>query len=316
MYRKVFKRLFDILLSLFLLILLSPLLVIITILLCFDFACKPFFVQKRLGYKNKSFNVLKFRKFREPCVEQNLGGEEECLTFLGRIIRQTSIDELPQLFNILLGQMSFIGPRPLLEYYKNYYTPRELKRHNVRPGLTGWAQVNGRRILDWDKRMEYDIYYVENLSFFLDIKIIMLTIKALFRSFKKTGENTIKSFPRFVHHRAYIRMPSKDDDLEKLKNLYSKGEKALLSKIFDKYKEDILNRKILDFIVLIDDYKGDYNSFVYASIDNNKILIEDYFIDHNKTFLTLETMKKKYNQLLVKYFRDLGYNNPVLSNVL
>ncbi|GLI51884.1 undecaprenyl phosphate N,N'-diacetylbacillosamine 1-phosphate transferase [Tepidanaerobacter syntrophicus] len=178
MYRKYIKRLLDYILAIVLLAALSPIMLLAAIAIKLEDPKGPaLFKQKRAGKDAKIFEVYKFRTMK---VETEQDGRKlsdmERLTKVGSFLRKTSIDELPQLFNIIRGEMSFIGPRPLLPRYLPYYTQEEMKRHKVRPGISGLAQVNGRNNLNWEKRFAYDVYYVENISLMLDIKVFLLTI--------------------------------------------------------------------------------------------------------------------------------------------
>lgn len=186
MYRKYFKRPLDFLGALFLLIILSPLLLVVTVWLHFaNKGAGAFFLQERPGKNEKIFKVIKFKTMTdERDKDGNLLPDAQRLTKVGKFVRSTSIDELPQLFNVLKGDMSFIGPRPLLIRYLPYYTKREKLRHSVRPGITGWAQINGRNNITWDHKLECDAFYVEHISFFFDIKILFLTI---YKVFKREG---------------------------------------------------------------------------------------------------------------------------------
>jgi undecaprenyl phosphate N,N'-diacetylbacillosamine 1-phosphate transferase len=180
-YRKYLKRFFDFTLSLLLLIITSPLIVTISIILYFTNNGKIFFIQPRPGKNENIFFIIKFRTMNEK-VNNNgeLLPDNERITRIGNFIRKTSIDELPQLINVLKGDLSFIGPRPLLVDYLPLYNDFQRRRHEVKPGITGWAQVNGRNAISWQKKFEYDIWYVDNICFLLDVKIIFLTIKKIF----------------------------------------------------------------------------------------------------------------------------------------
>ena len=170
------KNIFDKLLALFLIILFSPLYLIVSLLIFFKMGNPIFFRQKRPGYKEKIFGIYKFRTMtNEKDKDGNLLPDEERLVGLGKFIRSTSLDELPQLFNVLKDEMSFVGPRPLLIEYLDLYNVKQKKRHDVKPGITGWAQVNGRNAISWEQKFEYDVWYVENQSFLLDMKIIWMT---------------------------------------------------------------------------------------------------------------------------------------------
>lgn len=177
MYRLFFKRVIDFSVALIALIALSPLLLIVMLWLTIANGGKVFFTQQRPGKNEKIFQVIKFRSMNEKRdASGNLLADRERLTMAGQFIRKTSIDELPQLFNVLKGDMSLIGPRPLLIRYLPYYTLRERMRHTVRPGITGLAQVSGRNALDWNTKFELDARYVEHITFVSDLRILSLTI--------------------------------------------------------------------------------------------------------------------------------------------
>lgn len=178
MYKHFFKRFIDLLISACALLVIWPILLIITIFLHFaNRGAGVFFVQERPGKNEKIFNLIKFKSMTdERDAEGKLLPDAKRLTMVGRFIRSTSLDELPQLINVLKGDMSIIGPRPLLPRYLPYYTEREKLRHRVRPGITGWAQIHGRNMVSWDEKLELDVQYVENLSLSLDLKIFLLTI--------------------------------------------------------------------------------------------------------------------------------------------
>lgn len=181
MYAKYMKRLLDILLSLTILIALSPLLLVLCILVRSKLGSPIFFQQERPGLHEKIFTMYKFRTMTDKRdAEGNLLPDKDRLTKFGKLLRATSLDELPEFFNILKGDMSFIGPRPLLVSYLPYYTETEALRHTVRPGLTGLAQVSGRNFLDWDRRLAKDVEYVKGLSFQMDLKVLFLTVKVVF----------------------------------------------------------------------------------------------------------------------------------------
>lgn len=179
MYKNFFKRLFDFCISLIALICISPLLLIVAIWLHFaNKGAGAFFFQERPGKGEKIFKVIKFKTMTdERDAEGNLLPDEKRITKAGQFVRTSSIDELLQLINVLKGDMALIGPRPLLVKYLPYYTEREKLRHTVRPGISGWAQVNGRNNISWDKKLAYDVEYVENLSLMMDIKVILKTIQ-------------------------------------------------------------------------------------------------------------------------------------------
>jgi lipopolysaccharide/colanic/teichoic acid biosynthesis glycosyltransferase len=171
------KRLLDLSIALISLIILSPLMILIGILVAVFLGRPIFFRQKRPGFHGKIFKIYKFRTMNEKTDESNqLLPDKDRLTKFGQFLRTTSLDELPELFNILLGDMSIVGPRPLLISYLPLYNPHQMRRHDVLPGLTGWAQVNGRNALTWEEKFDLDVWYVDHWSFGLDLKIMMLTM--------------------------------------------------------------------------------------------------------------------------------------------
>lgn len=189
LYRLFFKRIFDFILSIILLIFLSPILVLVIILLATANQGNPFFFQPRPGKKGKIFKVIKFKSMNDNRdLHGKLLPDNKRLTRLGQFIRKTSLDELTQLINVLIGNMSIIGPRPLMEAYLPLYNDFQRRRHNVLPGITGWAQVNGRNAISWEQKFEYDVWYVDNLTLKTDLKIIWLTI---LKVFKREGINQL-----------------------------------------------------------------------------------------------------------------------------
>jgi len=178
----IIKRIFDLAASLIALILLSPILALLII--CLHFANKGagvFFTQPRPGKNEKIFNVIKFKTMTdEKDKDGNLLPDALRITTIGKLVRSTSLDEFPQLINVLKGDMALIGPRPLLVQYLPLYSERQARRHEVRPGITGWAQINGRNTIGWQQKFEYDVWYVEHISCLLDLKILFLTIKKVF----------------------------------------------------------------------------------------------------------------------------------------
>ena len=183
MYKKFFKRFLDIVFSLIAIILLLPLYIIISLLVLIFMGWPILFKQPRPGKDEKIFNMYKFRTMtNKKDKDGNLLPDDQRLPKFGNFLRKTSLDELPELFCILFGKMSFIGPRPLLVKYLPYYTKEEHHRHDVRPGLTGWAQVNGRNLVNWDERFKLDLEYVNNISLKMDLKVIFKTIKVVLKS--------------------------------------------------------------------------------------------------------------------------------------
>ena len=179
MYKLFFKRFFDFWIALIVLICISPILIVVTIWLHFaNKGAGAFFFQERPGKNETIFKVIKFKSMTdERDKEGNLLPDNDRITGVGKFVRKTSLDELPQLINVLKGDMALIGPRPLLPEYLPYYTEKERLRHTVRPGISGWAQVNGRNNLSWDDKLAFDVYYVEHLSLKMDIRVILTTIK-------------------------------------------------------------------------------------------------------------------------------------------
>ena len=180
----MFKSLFDKTLALFLIILFSPIYMIVSLLILLKMGSPILFRQKRPGYKEKIFGIYKFRTMtNEKDINGDLLPDEQRLVGIGKFIRSVSLDELPQLLNVLKGEMSFVGPRPLLIEYLPLYNNEQKRRHDVKPGITGWAQVNGRNAISWEQKFELDAWYVDNQSFWLDIKILWMTfLKVVKRS--------------------------------------------------------------------------------------------------------------------------------------
>jgi len=176
------KRIFDFLVGALLLLALAPVLIVLAVVILAKIGYPPFFVQRRPGLHEKSFPLVKFRTMsNDRDAKGDLLPNEMRLGDFGRWLRSTSLDELPELFNVLVGHMSLVGPRPLLVEYLPYYSAEQCRRHSVRPGITGWAQVNGRNALGWEQRFELDVWYVDNQSFWLDIRILFLTVRKVLR---------------------------------------------------------------------------------------------------------------------------------------
>ena len=198
MYKYFFKRLIDFIIVFCVLVVIWPILLIITLWLHFaNRGAGAFFAQERPGKGGKVFKVIKFKTMTdERDADGNLLPDADRLTNVGRFVRSTSIDELPQLINVLKGDMALIGPRPLLVQYLPLYSKEQARRHDVRPGITGWAQVNGRNAISWTKKFELDVWYVDHCSFWLDVKIIFLTIKKVFvrEGISQEGQATMEFF--------------------------------------------------------------------------------------------------------------------------
>jgi undecaprenyl phosphate N,N'-diacetylbacillosamine 1-phosphate transferase len=197
MYKFFFKRFFDVAIALIALVLFSPVFFLVFLLLLISNQGNPFFFQKRPGLNGEIFKVIKFKTMNEmKDTHGNLLPDAKRLTKLGIFLRKTSFDEVPQVINILKGDMSIIGPRPLLPEYLPLYNKTQKKRHDVKPGITGWAQINGRNAISWKKKFEYDVWYVENRSFLLDVKILFKTFFKVLKSegVNKEGEITTTKF--------------------------------------------------------------------------------------------------------------------------
>ena len=199
-FGNIIKRIFDFTASLCGLILLSPILIVVALLIRLNLGSPIFFTQDRVGKHNKVFKMIKFRSMKDGVDKNgNLLPDEMRLTKFGKILRSTSLDELPELINVLKGDMSLIGPRPLLVDYLPLYNENQIRRHNVLPGLTGWAQINGRNSLSWNEKFNLDIWYVDNWSLTLDIKILFLTIYKVFKreGISQDGNVTMERFNGF-----------------------------------------------------------------------------------------------------------------------
>ena len=196
-YRRRGKRLVDLALAVPALVLLSPLLAGIALLLRISLGPPVLFRQQRGGWQGRLFTLLKFRTMTGACDAQgDLLPDAERLTALGRFLRRTSLDELPELFNVMRGEMSLVGPRPLYAHYLDLYTPEQMRRHEVKPGITGWAQVNGRNTLSWEGKFDMDVWYVDHLSFSLDARIVVMTIRIILNGegISQPGQATAEEF--------------------------------------------------------------------------------------------------------------------------
>jgi len=196
-YRAFGKQLFDLALSVPALVILLPVLAVLALLVRITLASPVLFRQLRPGFQGKPFELYKFRTMNNKCDQDGkLLPDAERLTKFGRLLRSTSIDELPELFNVLKGDMSLVGPRPLLMQYLDRYTPEQARRHEVRPGITGWAQVNGRNAITWEEKFKLDVWYVDNVSLLLDVKIILMTIWKIIKreGINQKGQATMEEF--------------------------------------------------------------------------------------------------------------------------
>lgn len=197
MYQKTVKPILDFSIALFGLTVLIPLFLVVTIGLSFVNNGKPFFYQLRPGKKGRLFKIIKFKTMNDKKNPiGNLLSDEFRLTKIGKFVRKTSLDEVPQLLNVLMGDMSIVGPRPLLPEYLPLYSQIQSRRHEVKPGITGWAQVNGRNAISWQQKFEYDVWYVKNISFLLDLKIVFLTVKKVImkEGINSQGQITTEAF--------------------------------------------------------------------------------------------------------------------------
>jgi len=197
MYKHFFKRLLDFFISLIGLIILSPIFIVVTIWLYFANDGKPFFFQSRPGLNERIFKIIKFKTMNDKKDSNgNLLSDAERLTPIGSFVRKTSLDEIPQLINVLKGDMAIIGPRPLLIQYLPLYNDMQRRRHDVRPGITGWAQVNGRNAISWAKKFELDVWYVDHVSFLTDLNVFFTTFKKVFKreGISADGHVTIEPF--------------------------------------------------------------------------------------------------------------------------
>ena len=197
MYESQLKPLIDFLVAFTALIIFSPLFLVIAIMLTLSNKGTPFFLQKRPGKDGKIFNIIKFKTMRnQKMVDGRMLTDYERLTFVGKAVRKTSLDEIPQLINVLKGEMSLVGPRPLLPEYLSLYNEEQRKRHYVKPGITGWAQVNGRNALSWEEKFKYDVEYVEKISPSLDAKIVLVTLEKVVKRHGVNANNymTMEAF--------------------------------------------------------------------------------------------------------------------------
>lgn len=192
MYTKVLKRLLDLIIAVLAFVIIVPGFIILVVLLIVANHESPFFIQRRAGRNGVPFKLIKFKTMIDRVdADGNLLPDGDRLTPLGRFIRRTSLDELPQLLNVMKGDMSLIGPRPLLMDYLSLYSPEQSRRHEVRPGITGWAQVNGRNEISWRQKFEYDVWYVDHVSFMLDLRIFFITLVKVFKAEGISGAGVV-----------------------------------------------------------------------------------------------------------------------------
>lgn len=194
MYLSYIKPIFDFFVSFLLLIIAFPVLALVILFLCFANDGKPLFFQLRPGKNGEIFTIIKFKTMNDKKDEEgNLLTDASRLTCIGQFVRKTSLDELPQLINVLKGDMSLVGPRPLLPEYLPLYSETQKRRHNVKPGITGWGQVNGRNSISWSQKFEYDVWYVDHINFLLDLKIMYWTVIKVFKREGINAENTVSA---------------------------------------------------------------------------------------------------------------------------
>ena len=200
---KILIRLFDIVISSFLIIILSPVALLIALKVRKDISSDVFFIQNRPGFKGRIFEIIKFKTMSDAADGNGIIlSDDKRSTSFGNFLRSTSLDELPELWNVLRGEMSLVGPRPLLEKYLPLYSDFQKRRHDVKPGITGWAQVNGRNAISWNEKFELDVWYIDNRSFWLNVKILFMTVKSVF---KREG----------IAHQKHINMPEfKGDEVD------------------------------------------------------------------------------------------------------
>ena len=289
MYKKFFKRLFDIILSLLAIIILSPIYIIISILVLIFMGWPILFKQPRPGYKNKIFNMYKFRTMtNKKDKDGNLLPDDQRLPKFGRFLRSTSLDELPEFFCILFGKMSFIGPRPMLVRDMVFFDKETLRRQTVMPGLTGWAQANGRNSLTWDDRFKHDLYYVDHLTFKMDVKVIFLTIKTVLKREGIGEDGGDLSIDYGDYLLKYDRVTKEEYDKKQqeakdlLNSIYSHKEKGLVSIITPSYNtenfivetiESVINQTYTKWeLIIVDDCsKDDTDKIVKPYLKDKRI---------------------------------------------
>lgn len=303
MYRKYVKRFLDIILAIIAIVITLPIFLLTGILVLIFLGKPAIFRQKRPGKDEKIFTMYKFRTMtNKKDKDGNLLPDEQRLNRFGRFLRKTSLDELPEFFCILNSSMSFVGPRPLLIEYLPYYTPQEHHRHDVRPGLTGWAQVNGRNSLKWDERFKKDLEYVDNISFLFDIKIILLTIKkVLFKEDIQMGEELHFS-------RLDIERGPKPTFKKITINDFRKNKSDLYDCILELKKN---NSKESDKIIInMERYLNDKSAIIICSYVENKIVgfIWGYYLSNNKIHIN-------YFSVLGKY-RNNGFGTKLIKKII
>lgn len=304
LYFYLVKPILDLLISLIAFILFSPFFIIITIFLYFVNQGKPFFIQKRPGKNCKVFKIIKFKTMSDKKDKNgNLLPDAERLTTIGKWVRKTSLDEIPQLINVIKGDMSLIGPRPLLTDYVHLYSNFQNRRHEVKPGITGWAQVNGRNAISWDKKFELDVYYVDHLSLKLDIKIVFNTFKKVLVSEGINAENSATIEPFYV---------------EKLVSIYGAGghSKVVIDAILSSKKHRVKN-------IFDDNKEGAWHD--YNIIDSKFLLEEDQIViaigDNHTRKNIVQKLSNKFATIIhksavVSSFATIGEGSQILPKVI
>lgn len=333
MYKNFFKRLIDFTLSLIGLIILSPLFIIVTIALAIANGGKPFFLQPRPGRYEKVFKVIKFKSMNDKKdANGNLLPDALRMTKAGSFVRKTSLDEIPQLINVLKGDMSLIGPRPLLVQYLPLYNSEQKRRHEVRPGITGWAQVNGRNLMKLSSKFEHDVWYVDNISFSLDLKIIMMTLKNVIAA-KDVGDGSgnmkevddlgfmekIKNKPIKISDKLSLRYPELNDTKQLLTLKNNARATLLLGGHTITYTEDL----ILEWIKLHLSTANE-NLFVIHDIESDKLIghVGLYNIDLNAKKAEFgiliaddDSHGKGFGSMCLEYMLNYGFNILKLNKI-
>lgn len=306
MYKKWIKRLVDVLFSIIGLFLLFPIILILILFLTLTNKGTPFFIQKRLGKNKKVFKIIKFKTMNDKKDNNgNLLPDEKRLTPIGNFIRTTSLDEIPQLINVIIGTMSLVGPRPLLTHYANLYLPFQDRRHEVLPGITGWSQINGRNALDWNRRFELDVYYVENLSFLLDIKILLKTIIKIFKR-ENITHNSITIEPFLDSTDLYLY--GTGEWCESFINLILSEGKYNIKAIFDDFPKV---EKVLEFpVIKMENIELLEDKNIIITIKDNKIRKKKALF-FKSNFVTIIHPKAT-----VSKFSTIGKGTQIMENVI
>jgi len=293
------KRFFDIFLSLALIVLFAPLYLLTGLLILWKMGRPLLFSQERPGYKGKIFTIYKFRTMtNEKDSNGNLLPDAQRLHGVGRFIRSTSLDELPQLFNVLKGEMSFVGPRPLLVEYLELYNDEQKKRHDVKPGITGWAQVNGRNAISWEQKFAYDVWYVAHRSFWLDMKILWLTF---LKVFQRSGINSD------THATTEKFKGTKKMSTHRFENWqYPQIEEGKPTK----YNWVVQNKEGLEL-----GFATDIGAFTYINAKHGVVIEEGVQIGSHCSIYSVSTIDEKKGKVVLKKNAKIGSHTTVLPNV-